>query len=120
MHVRTYVRTYACMYVCMYVCMCVCMHVCMHACMCIHMCICIHTCMRSRLRLICINVCLHLCTHAVVTVLNAVVLWPSQDMQRSHEESLSRSEAWFKGGLAYGVRTPVFYGNLREQTVFHE
>ena len=25
-----------------------------------------------------------------------------------------------KRGLEYGVRAPVFYGNLREQTVFHE
>ena len=26
----------------------------------------------------------------------------------------------FKRGLEYGVRAPVFYGNLREKTVFRE
>ena len=31
-----------------------------------------------------------------------------------------RSQAGDKRVLEYGVRAPAFYGNLREQTVFHE
>ena len=34
--------------------------------------------------------------------------------------SFIRVLLYVKGGLEYGVRPPVFYGSLREKTVFHE